>query len=477
VDTGATDKKANDTRGLFDGFEGYRTVEDEDYRCVLTDGLIVPDANVLLNLYRYNSQARADLFSVLNRLGDHLWVPHQALLEFWRNREAAIRDPQDSAEKTIKELTGKRDQSIALLRSWASRVAMPDSRLDAVEKALLGCFDMATIAINELVDEEAINKASDTNQDPILGELELILNGRVGQPPEADAQTEAIKEGLRRIAAAIPPGYKDKNKDDEQAVGDYLVWEQVLCEAERRKCDVLLVTGDMKEDWWRRERGQTRGPRLELIDEMHTRAGVRLLMTQPDRLLILARDVLDVEVQEQSVQDIERVDKLRAADDTGGWTLAAIRELMDRLAIEGPVQAAAIHLAADKDGFVSREEVYELGGYDPSRTLRGFSRPANRIAQEFRDEGKISPSAVDVLEAVYDPKISSVVASGFRIPQVLIPLIITLQAADSESGHVAKRVPAKATTSDTNYEEVTRLLDEFMRKHGLVESRSDSGDA
>src|SRR5690242_11422468 len=36
------------------------------------------------------------------------------------------------------------------------------------------------------------------------------------------------------------------------AAGDYLVWTQVLREARQRQCDVLLVTGDVKEDWWRR---------------------------------------------------------------------------------------------------------------------------------------------------------------------------------------------------------------------------------
>jgi len=67
--------------------------------------------------------------------------------------------------------------------------------------------------------------------------------------------------------------------------------------------------------------------------------------------------------------------------------------------------------------------VYELGEYDETRTLRGFTRPANRLAQEFRDRGIVPDTAVDILEAVYGPSISWVQASGFRIPQDLIPLI------------------------------------------------------
>lgn len=105
-----------------------------------------------------------------------------------------------------------------------------------------------------------------------------------------------------------------------------------------------------------------------------------------------------------------------------GWTAASIQTLLDRLDDEGPVQAAAIRAAADNDGLVSREDVYELGDYDERRMLRGFTRPANRIAQELRDAEEVPESAVDVLEAVYDAD-SYAQATGFRIPAELVALI------------------------------------------------------
>jgi hypothetical protein len=64
----------NQPRGLFDGFEGYRTPTDADYMRVLTAGLVIPDTNVLLNLYRYNADTRADLFAVFEKLGNRLWT-------------------------------------------------------------------------------------------------------------------------------------------------------------------------------------------------------------------------------------------------------------------------------------------------------------------------------------------------------------------------------------------------------------------
>jgi predicted nucleic-acid-binding protein len=426
-------RAVDEPRGLFDGFEGYRTPTEDDYRRVLTEGLIIPDTNVLLNLYRYNDQAQTDLFAVLEKLGDRLWVPHEVLVEFWRNREAAIRDPQVTAEKTIEALKNQREQALGALRAWANRVALPDERLSDLQEALKGGFAVAHEAISDLIDAEAVDRARDTNRDPVLQKLEPALLGRVGGAWDEAARAAAVKEGLRRVEAGQPPGYKDEDKPSELAAGDYLVWEQVLCEAEQRHCDVLFVTGDVKDDWWRRDRGQTRGPRLELVEEMRSRAGVRLFMTQPKRLLELAAQVLQVVVRKESVQDVERVDRLLAEGESGGWTAAALEELLKRLFARAPVQAAVIHLAADNGGFASREAVYELGGYEETRTLRGFTRPVNRIVQEFRDRGLVPESAPDLLETEYDPSYSYVQASGFRIPQDLIPLINATRAGRSSA--------------------------------------------
>lgn len=67
--------------------------------------------------------------------------------------------------------------------------------------------------------------------------------------------------------------------------------------------------------------------------------------------------------------------------------------------------------------------MYAFGRYDKTRTLKGFTRPANRLAQEFGDRGVVPDSAVDILEAVYDSSTKWAEARGFCIPQALIPLI------------------------------------------------------
>lgn len=415
-------------RGIYDSFEGYRTPSIDDYRRVLTQGIVVPDANVLLNLYRYTDQARDALLSVLERIGNQLWVAHQVLDEFWRNRERVLRDPRDT-EKTAQDMTEARSQAIARFRAWANRVSLPAEESTTLIECLTTGFDAVIEGIHRFSASGAAEAARDTAKDPVLQRLTPILDGKVGAPLDDAAHEAAIAEGLRRVTDREPPGYLDKNKDDRGAAGDYLVWEQVLIEAEHRGCDVLFVTGDVKDDWWRREAGEQRGPRLELVAELRSRAGGQLFMLRPAVLLSVARDALSVAVSDESVENTDTVDRLvsEATQLNGGWTADAMQDLLEQLSWEAPVQEAVIEQAASSGGFIDRETVYELGEYPEERSLRGFTRPVNRIAQAFRDEGRISESAVDVLEASYlglteNPNL----ADGFAVNASVIPLVVAV---------------------------------------------------
>jgi hypothetical protein len=345
-----------------------------------------------------------------------------------------LRDPRDT-EKTVKELDELRSRAARAVQTWANRVSLPSERSTDILSALEDSFTAVIQVVDEFADTSAKEAARDTERDIVLAALERTLHGKVGAPLGDEAHAKAVVEGLRRVDAREPPGYMDKKKEDEGAAGDFLVWEQVLLEAESRNCDVLFVTGDVKEDWWRRESGENRGPRIELVTEMRDRCDKRLFMLRPTGLLSLARELLEVTVRDESVADADRVDRLLSEPEpelpTGGWDLKSIDALLDRLAVESPVRESVIRRAAMQDGFVSREQVYEMGNYPADRTLRAFTRPVNRIAQLFRDAGDIPQSAVDVLWAVYNEDSPNInMAAGFRIHAAVLPLL----EPDSDDG-------------------------------------------
>jgi hypothetical protein len=409
-------------QGFFDGFEAYLTPSTGDYLSALTAGLVIPDTNVLLNLYRYKPEARDSLLDVLRSIGDRLWVPHRVVEEFWGARESVLRDPRSTAA-TTDELTDLRDRALQVFRTWANRVSLGAEESRRLQSLLQGGFDGVMEGIAQLDDDGAREYIRDTASDPVLQALERILAGRVGRPQTPAELESALAEGRRRTAQRIPPGYKDGAKGGDAASGDYLVWSQILAEAGERKCDVLFVTADVKEDWWRRVQGQPRGPRPELVREMRDVARCRLFMLRPDGLLEHARKVLSVDVSASSVEDVGRVERLLEEENLG-WTADAVVALLERLAGEAPVQGRVIRRAAELGGFIPREEVYEIGEYEQERSLRGFTRPVRRITQRFQDLGLIPSDVGDLLVTEYDEQSPLGMAIGFSVPSDAIPLIL-----------------------------------------------------
>jgi hypothetical protein len=87
-------------RNQFESFYGPR---EDDIAATIKTGLVTPDANVLLNLYRFQAGTRDELFGALEELGERLWIPHQVGLEFQRNRLNVIHERQEYFGKTRKD--------------------------------------------------------------------------------------------------------------------------------------------------------------------------------------------------------------------------------------------------------------------------------------------------------------------------------------------------------------------------------------
>jgi hypothetical protein len=411
--------------GLYDDFEAYRTPTDADYHKLFTGGLIIPDTNVFLNLYRYNEQTRNDLLTVLGRLGDYLWVPHQVMDEFWRNRENVLKDPQDT-DTCISQLSRHREQATGTFRTWANRVSLQPERSTALRQVIEQAFDEVISEVSELAGEHSWDDARDTNTDPVLGALNSLLNGRVGRALSQAEYDNALQEARSRAEHKRPPGYKDHSKNDGGAAGDYLIWVQVLREAEATQRDVLLITGDVKEDWWRREHGEARGPRPELVRELKEHANVKLYMLRPESLLFRARQALKIDVRDESLEDAERVDRsLTDADRVrGSWEL-----ILDAVRERRPVAAEFLRSAT-------------VDSMDEDVLTVRFRRPS--AGQQFIDSG------------------SSAALSGALLEVLGIQRRITVVFA--ENRHLASYGPTRIWTSADTSEVPDDLTDDGTQR-------------
>ncbi|WP_158842698.1 PIN-like domain-containing protein [Saccharothrix deserti] len=363
-------------RGILDGFGAYRTTRPDHYRDLFARGMVVLDTATLLDFYRCTAATRADFLHALRRLRDRLWVPHQVLAEFWRDREAALGDVERATGQATAALRKAESQALQGLRAWANRVSLAPEELTSLEHGLRDAHAHVVTRLTEVTRQDFVTVV-DTEEDQVVADLDGLLYGRVGAPLPPDEHRAAVTEAASR------------------AFGDYLVWKQLLVEATRRKQDVLLVTGDTEEDWWRLDKNDNpKGPRPELYEEMRAVAGVRLFMMRPDTFLRHAKEQFGLPVRGESIDDVER--SLRNQPESLALEMLAV-DFTDVFGKRGftPV------LAANKDGYVimsageagdrCRAFVVNPPLGTPAGAVKWIRRVLRRHAEEGSDDVVVLP--------------------------------------------------------------------------------------
>jgi hypothetical protein len=99
---------------------------------------------------------------------------------------------------------------------------------------------------------------------------------------------------------------------------------QLIDFATLSKKPIIFISGDAKEDWWWQHEGNTIGPRWELGQEMHEKAGVRFHMYTTPRFLEYAQQSLDVKSEptrkaKTEFEEIEKQDKQAADQSAPQW--------------------------------------------------------------------------------------------------------------------------------------------------------------
>jgi len=289
-----------------------------------------------------NTDAREDFLGLLGRLGERLWVPHQVGLEFHRNRFTLIHDQEQLLQKlrgAVADSAGKLRETINSVRDHP--VVDRQEFAEVIEDA----FRNISTYLEKLCSEPILSIKAAMEADPVLDTVTALLEGKVGSPYTNDQMVQVDTDAKRRIQEKRPPGYSDAKKDDDRAIGDYVLWRQVLDQAIERKLPVLLVTNDQKEDWYRRHHGITIGPRTELVAEMHEEAGVAFHAQTLVRFVETAASGLPSAVKEATVSEVSRLDEAdRAARTTSALAWLADNRLtglppeLDRFRSQSPAR-------------------------------------------------------------------------------------------------------------------------------------------
>ncbi|NWE12837.1 PIN-like domain-containing protein [Pseudomonas yamanorum] len=286
-------------------FHEYFMLGDADYKVLWEDSILVFDANILLNLYRYSDATKTEFISVIKELKEKLWLPHRAVEEYLANRLDVLDSQDKKYELSINGI-------IAMKKELEQTRHHPFVSEEVMIKAM-EAFGLLTDELNRNKEIFARRIYLDDVKDA-LGEL---LDGRVGDSFGEEELRRIISEGEVRYANKIPPGYKDAKKKVEsdflpdicRPYGDLILWKQILLKAATEQKPIIYVTDDRKEDWWYEHKGKTIGPRPELVSEFKSVTGFNMVMFSPENFLKEAKVYLKRDISAEAVQEVSEISK------------------------------------------------------------------------------------------------------------------------------------------------------------------------
>ncbi|GAA2690366.1 hypothetical protein GCM10010412_079970 [Nonomuraea recticatena] len=339
--------------GLRDVFPGYFLPSDEELREFISDGLVAFDTNALFDIYRFNLQARSEFVAALRLLDGRLWIPNRVGLEVLERRLEVIKECAEANPSFDGEIRKLFDAVSQQIRSFGNRRGLTNQQMSSLQAVADRAYLEISSQASGFFDFDLTVDGS-IRGDKILAELEEILKGKIGGPLKDLKLEEA--EGARRVAEKIPPGYADHKKDPERAIGDYLVWRQLLAEAASRAKPVMLVTNDQKPDWVREVLGKKIGPRPELVAEMLNVAGAPFHLATVKSFLLLAQKYLGAEVSPTTVTQAQQFSASALGSNRGQSYVLAMRSAF--AAVGWPV------FETNVDGFIDLIVDTRLGRAD-----------------------------------------------------------------------------------------------------------------
>ena len=281
-------------------FPGFYKKTDVEIKEIWSNGLIYFDANVLLNLYRYSDETKNTILNLIEKFKHKIWLPHQAALEYNRNRYEVISDQ----EKAYKDFISKIDQ----IKKDLQATSRPPFLSSRVNKSLNKVFENVNLEV-----EESISKYQNyQHTDPIYEKLSILFQNRITDPFDTEKLKDIYKDGNERYNNKIPPGYEDqKNKSGNRKFGDLILWKQIIEESKKQKLPAILVTDEKKIDWWWKIKdGRTIGPRQELVEEIYKEAKIGFHMYSSERFLSYGQDFLEEQVDQKALDEIKEIQKI-----------------------------------------------------------------------------------------------------------------------------------------------------------------------
>lgn len=282
-------------------FKEYHQFSEEEFKKMWETCLFVFDTNTLLNMYRYSRATVDAYFNVLNELKkkQQLWIPYQVGYEFYENRINIITEYEKSY-----------DEILSILEKAKTDIEVKYKNhpfLDLAE--IKEDMNKGLSQIDRKIKQAKKEHPKWLENDEVLEKINKLFKGNVGSNYEEAMLTSIRCEGKERYDKKIPPGFKDHKKDEDKKYGDLTLWYQIIDQAKLTNKPIILISGDIKEDWWLEKDGKRLMPLPQLKKEMLDKANVDFHIYTADRFLELFKTG-EKKIDENTIKEVKKIREL-----------------------------------------------------------------------------------------------------------------------------------------------------------------------
>jgi hypothetical protein len=227
-------------------------------------------------------------------------------LEYYDNKPTVIRheiNSYDIITKIIPNANKEIDNEINKNNLLRKHTACEEIT-DALKNKLDEHFKEIEKDLQEIIKKYPKRKDFEVIDETII----KLLSGKVGKPYSMDKLEQISQEGLVRCKLMLPPGYediKDKDKRGIKKYGDLILWFQIIDFAKEKKTPIILISEDLKDDWWWSPSKTTLGPRPELIHEFNSKTDTLFYMYSLDQFMKYANKYLNTNIEDEIIKEIK----------------------------------------------------------------------------------------------------------------------------------------------------------------------------
>ena len=279
-------------------------------RILNTNGIVVLDTNVYLNIYDRSPEFSGFSIEVLNSIKDTVYLPQIVKNEFLKNHRECFNRQKKKVEKACEKLSVLLDSTIQKVNNQCSVIKsfqFPD--IDDIQRRIIEKITDAQRVSKDYAEEHDVLKlVNDVNlkKDFVFDLVQWLIDNKhtMGELSIYD-QYALAPIADKRFENKMPPGYKDEKKDYELGkYGDFFVWEQTIRFAKQNNLPVIYVTDDKKADWHENQNG-TAVFHPKLYDEFNLRVGTEFVGMDSSSFLSIISDIKGIDKNSATVYALE----------------------------------------------------------------------------------------------------------------------------------------------------------------------------